>query len=123
MPVIPAPKAFTHELPHARFKSLATPSRGSAETAVWRVQLAPYGEAVPHQLTREEVFVVTSGRARVRIGGQEQEAGEGDVIVVPPNTDFVLSSATDQPLEALCCLPVGGQARMGERVFTPPWAE
>jgi mannose-6-phosphate isomerase-like protein (cupin superfamily) len=123
MPVIPAPKTFTHELPHARFKSLATPSRGSTETAVWRVQLAPHGEAVPHQLTREEVFVVLSGRARIRLGGQELEAGEGDVIVVPPNTDFALWSTSEQPVEALCCLPVGGQARMGERVFTPPWAE
>lgn len=123
MPIISAPKAFTHELPHARFKSLATPSRGSAETAVWRVELAPHGEAVPHQLTREEVFVVLSGRARVRLGGQEHEVGEGDVIVVPPNTDFALWNATDLPVEALCCLPVGGRARMGEREFAPPWAE
>lgn len=123
MPVIQAPRAFTHELPHARFKSLATPSLGSTETAVWRVQVAPHGEPVPHQLTREEVFVVLSGRARVRIGAVEQEAGEGDVIVVPPNTDFVLCSATAEPLEALCCLPVGGRARIGEREFTPPWAE
>jgi quercetin dioxygenase-like cupin family protein len=123
MPVIAAPKAFTHELPHARFTSLATPSRGSAETAVWRVQLAPHGEAAPHQLTREEVFVVLSGVARVHLAGQEHEANEGDVIIVPPDTDFALWSPTDQPVEALCCLPVGGRTRMGEHVFTPPWAE
>jgi mannose-6-phosphate isomerase-like protein (cupin superfamily) len=123
MPIIHAEKTFTHELPNARFTSLATPSRGSRETSVWRVELAPYVEPATHQLTREEVFVVLSGRARVRIGGEEAEAGAGDVIVVPPDTDFSLASATDQPLEALCCLPVGGQARMQGRVFTPPWAE
>lgn len=123
MSVIRASEEFTHELPHARFKSLATPSRGSCETAVWRVSIAPGGEGAVHQLTREEVFVVLSGRARVRIGEEVSEAGEGDAIVVPPNTDFALSSATQRPLEALCCLPVGGRARMGGQVFTPPWAE
>ncbi len=123
MPVIPSPSAFTHELPHARFMSLATPSRGSNELCVWRVHLAPHTEPQKHQLTREEVFVVLSGRARVVLGTEELEAGAGDVIVVPPNTDFALSSASEDPLEALCCLPVGGRARVGERVFTPPWAE
>ena len=123
MPVIPAPSEFTHELPHARFMSLATPSRGSHELCVWRVHLAPHAEPQTHQLTREEVFVVLSGRAHVLLGTDELEAGAGDVIVVPPNTDFALRPVSDEPLEALCCLPVGGRARAGERLFTPPWAE
>lgn len=123
MPVIPAEKSFTHELRHARFTSIATPARGSRETSLWRVQIAPGTDGAVHQLTREEVFIVLAGRARVRIGTEESEAGVGDAIVVPPDTDFVLTSAIDEPLEALCCLPVGGQARMSGRVFTPPWAE
>lgn len=123
MPVIPAEKTFTHELPHAAFTSLATPSRGSRETSLWRVRLAPHAPASPHQLTREEVFVVLSGRARVRIGELESYAAAGDAIVVPPDTDFELACAGDDPVEALCCMPVGGQARLGGNVFTPPWAE
>lgn len=123
MPVIPAEKTFTHELPNARFTSVATPSRGSRETCLWRVQVTPRTQPAIHQLTREEVFVVLAGRARVQIGAEHSEAGVGDAIVVPPDTDFMLSCATDEPLEALCCLPVGGQARMHGRLFTPPWAE
>ena len=41
MPVLSAPASPTHELPHARFTSLATPSRGTSETSVWRVEIAP----------------------------------------------------------------------------------
>lgn len=64
-----------------------------------------------------------AGRAAVRIGDRDQEAGVGDAIVVPAGVPFGLASAGDEPLRALCCLPVGGQARMpGGEPFTPPWA-
>jgi quercetin dioxygenase-like cupin family protein len=123
MPVLRAPAAFTHELPNARFWSLATPSRGSHETSVWRIQLSASAEAAPHRLTREEVFVVLSGAVRVLLAGQASEAQQGDAIVVPPETDFALSCIGERA-ELLCCLPVGGKARLGDGPwFTPPWAE
>jgi mannose-6-phosphate isomerase-like protein (cupin superfamily) len=123
MPVIPAPSSATHELPHARFTSLATPSRGSRETSLWRVEIQPGTPATPHQVTREEVFVVLKGSARVRIAEDVSVANAGDVIVVPADTTFEIASAGNEPLEALCCLPVGGRARLDGQVFTPPWAE
>lgn len=122
MPVITAPASATHELAHASFTSLATPSRGSRETSLWRVRIAPGTPATPHQVTREEVFVVLAGTARVTIAGDICDARAGDAIVVPANTDFELSNAGDTALEALCCMPVGGQARLEGRTFTPPWA-
>jgi quercetin dioxygenase-like cupin family protein len=123
MPVLSAPTAATHELPHARFTSLATPSRGACETSVWRVEIAPGSPATPHQVTREETFVILSGSARVKIAGEEAEAKRGDVIVIPPHTTFEIAALGDEALHALCCFPVGGKAKLGGRVFTPPWAE
>lgn len=123
MPVIPAPPRATHQLPHASFTSLATPARGSRETSLWRVEIAPGTPATPHQVTREEIFVVLTGEARVTIGGEVSSARAGDTIVVPADTTFAIANAGDAPLEALCCLPVGGQARLEGAVFTPPWAE
>jgi quercetin dioxygenase-like cupin family protein len=123
MPVLPAPSTHTHALEHARFTSLATPSLGASAGSVWRGELAPGSLGPPHQLTLGEVFVVLSGRAAVRIGDAASEAGAGDTIVVPPDTDFALGAAGDEPLVALCVLPVGGQARQaGGEPFTPPWA-
>ena len=123
MAVIRAPESFTHELPHARFQSLATPTRGSRETSVWRVQLTPSLTTAPHSLTREEIFVVLSGSVRVVLAGESEVARAGDAIVVPAETEVVLACEGDSA-EVLCCLPVGGQARLeGGPLFTPPWAQ
>ena len=124
MTVLPAPATHTHELPGARFTSLATPSRGSTDTSVWLVELEPGHPSQPHRLTREEVFVVLAGRAEVQLDGAVSTAGTGDAIVVPAGVPFALAADGEEPLRALCCLPVGGQGRLGEgEPFTPPWAQ
>jgi quercetin dioxygenase-like cupin family protein len=124
MPVIAAPAQFTHEVPGVRFTSLATPSRGTADLAVWRVEVAPGTPGAPHELTREEVFVVLEGVAQVQLGGEHLRAGAGDTIVVPAGVPFALGNDADVPLRAVVCLPAGGQARMpGGEPFTPPWAQ
>jgi mannose-6-phosphate isomerase-like protein (cupin superfamily) len=124
MAVVSAPSEHTHELGGARFTSLATPSRGSRETSVWLVEIAAGTAGTPHRLTREEVFVVLSGRAEVRLGGEVSVADAGDAIVVPAAVPFALAPVGEEPLRALCCLPVGGQGQLADgEPFTPPWAE
>lgn len=124
MSVLPAPAMPTHDLGGTRFTSLATPSRGATDTAVWKVEILPRTPATPHSLTREEVFVVLEGTASVRIAGREDLARTGDAIVVPADVDFELANAGDEPLQLVCCMPVGGQGRLADGVaFTPPWAE
>jgi quercetin dioxygenase-like cupin family protein len=124
MTVLPAPSTHTHELPGARFTSLATPSRGSTDTSVWLVDLEPGHPGQPHRLTREEVFVVLSGRAEVSLDGAVTSAGPGDAIVVPPGVPFALAAEGGEPLRAVCCLPVGGQGQLPDgEPFTPPWAQ
>ncbi|GAA3690229.1 cupin domain-containing protein [Microlunatus aurantiacus] len=125
MPVIHAPTAPTHTLAGTTFTSLATPSRGStSDTSVWRVSIAPGTKPTPHALTREEIFVVLTGSADVTIDVTQASAGAGDAIVVPPGVPFSLANPGDDPLELLCCLPVGGQARLDDgTLLTPPWAQ
>ncbi|GAA3617854.1 cupin domain-containing protein [Microlunatus ginsengisoli] len=123
MSVITAPTEPTHDLGDTRFTSLATPSLGSTDTAVWIAELDPGVEAVPHSLTREEIFVVLAGRAGVRLDGTELIAGRADAIVVPPGVELVLRNLSEDPLKLLCCMPVGGEALMadGSRL-SPPWS-
>ncbi len=123
MAVLAITDAPSHDLGGSRFTSLATPRRGTAETAVWQVEIDPGTPAAPHSLTREEVFVVLDGRADVRIGADRGQAGPGDAIVVAPGVELELSNAGDGTLRLLCCFPVGGQAVLGGDTFTPPWAE
>jgi quercetin dioxygenase-like cupin family protein len=122
MPVITAPSDWTHQLPDVRFRSLATPSRGTRENSVWRVSFAAGAQGARHSVTREEIFVVLSGQLRVELEGRVQEACEGDVILVPAGVEF--SASTQHGAELLCCFPVGGQARLGTgELITPPWAQ
>lgn len=124
MPVLNAPAAPTHDLGGARFTSLATPSRGATDIAVWKVEILAGTPATPHALTREEVFVVLEGKASVRIAADDGQAQAGDAIVVPAGAQFELSNAGTEPLWLLCCLPVGGQACLPDgATFTPPWAQ
>ncbi len=125
MPVVHAPTDPTHTLGGTTFTSLATPSRGgTGDTSLWRVAVAPGTTPTPHSLTREEVFVVLSGRAEVIIDATLARAETGDAIVVPKGVRFQLGNAGNEPLELLCCLPVGGQARLDDgTLFTPPWAQ
>lgn len=124
MPLIPGTTAPTFDLPNGTFTGLASPSRGSAQTAVWRIHLNPHAAGAPHTLTHEEVFVATKGAALAVIGDDEHVIREGDALVVPADVSFALSNPHGEPFEAVAVFPVGGKAALpGGEPFTPPWAE
>jgi quercetin dioxygenase-like cupin family protein len=51
------------------------------------------------------------------------ELPAGSAIAVPANTTMSLANPGSEPFHAIACLPVGGQAVVGEEpAFTPPWA-
>ena len=125
MPVLPAPSAPTHDIPGARFTTLASPSRGSAETSVWRLELLPGAEPVPHTVTREEIFVALDGEAVATLDGVDQTVLSGDTARaagrrrVPSRRDRRCARSGHSSARQL-----GGQAAMiGGEPFTPPWAE
>ena len=123
MTVITPHPAATFDIPGVTFTGLAAPSRGSRETAVWRLRMGPGTPANPHRLTREEIIVAIAGHARVTIAGVESELAAGAAVIVPPDTDFALFNPGPDPFEAVAVLPIGGQAGVaGEPPFTPPWA-
>src|SRR5215467_11734487 len=103
MPVLQGPSSPTHSVDGAHFTSLATPSRGAIDTAVWKVEILPGTPATPHSLTREEIFVVLSGTASVRLAGHEETATVGDAIVVPADVEFELANVGEERLELVCC--------------------
>lgn len=123
MPHIKASDAVVFTIPNVTFAGLAAPSRGSRETAVWRVTLSPHAPGGLHSLSREEVLVALDGVAEVRIGNDTHIFSAGDAITVPAETPFSLANPGDAPFAAIVVLPVGAHARMGDTpAFIPPWA-
>ena len=123
MPLITAADAAKFTMHGVHFTGLAAPSRGASESAVWTVTIPPGVVPTPHQLTREEVFVVLEGRARATLAGRHFALEPGCGFIVPPETEFALANPYAQPFRAVVVLPVGGKARIGNETFTPPWAE
>ena len=123
MPCLKPSDSPIFNIPGATFIGLASPSRGSMETSVWRVRLDPRTPGLPHRVTREEIFVVTSGSAHATVDGQAHDLTPGCTLVVPPNVDFSLANTGATSFEAIALMPAGGAAIMGnEAPFTPPWA-
>jgi quercetin dioxygenase-like cupin family protein len=123
MPVIESDAQRHHEIPGARFQTLASPSLGAEETSVWRVRLEAGTPGLPHRLTREEIFVVLAGSAVASLDGEPKRVASGSTLVLPAGVELSLATG-DEGLEAIVCLPVGGQGMVGDgEPFTPPWAE
>ena len=121
MPVITPNDHLRHEIPGARFDTLASPLLGSAETSVWRLRLEPYTPGLPHRVTREEIFVVLSGSATATLDGRAEPLVAGSSLVLPAEVEFSLATDEDG-CEAIVCMPVGGQGITDGEPFTPPWA-
>ena len=65
--------------------------------------------------------VVLAGRPRCAGDDDVTEAGPGDVVIVPPDTDFSPTNTGTKPLRVLACMPVAGQARIDGETQTLPW--
>jgi quercetin dioxygenase-like cupin family protein len=105
-------------------RSLAVPSRGSSELAVWSLDMAPGASGREHTVDREEVFVAQSGRIVGTVGGVEHVIGAGDALILAPHTPFSIrnGSATERAT-ATVCTSAGITASLGGQVVLPPWAQ
>ena len=122
MPVVTANDAPTFDAGSATITGLASPSRGSTDTAAWRVRFAPDQPSPPHSVSREEIFVVVDGALTVRFNDRNETAEAGGALIVPAGEEIALV-AEGGPAEAVCIMAVGGQATADGATFTPPWAE
>ncbi|MFI9508826.1 cupin domain-containing protein [Nocardia sp. NPDC052566] len=124
MPLIKSADAPVFEAPLMTAVGLAAPSRGSTENSVWRFTMHPGNPGHAHAVSREEIFIAVSGRARATIDGETRDFCAGDALVIPADTLFSIAVPGDEPFEAVAILPVGAYAHMpgGERV-SPPWAQ
>jgi mannose-6-phosphate isomerase-like protein (cupin superfamily) len=121
MTVITPEAAPTYDIGEASVTGLASPSRGARDTSAWRLRLRADQPSPVHSLDREEVFVVLEGALTARFAEHEETAPAGGALIVPARVEFSLV-AKGAPAEAVCLLPVGGQASLDGETFTPPWA-
>lgn len=104
------------------FTTLATPSLGSPQLAIWTVSAPARSTSPEHRMSHDEVFVVQAGRLVASVAGERIELAPGDALTVPAGADFQLANPFDEPAQAVACTSAGMQATIGDRVVNPPWA-
>src|SRR2546430_8008363 len=95
MPVSTLAEAETIEFHGLTARPIAVPSRGTAELAIWHLEVPPGAHGAEHTVDREEVFVVREGRLSGTLGGRPCRIGPGDALIVPPGTMFALANDGD----------------------------
>lgn len=123
MPVNTLAEAKRIEFHGLTARPMAVPSRGSAELAVWHLELPPGVRGEEHTVDREEVFVVRAGRPSGTIGGEPWTAGPGDAVLVPPGVPFALSNDGTEHARLVVCTSAGVRATLNGRTVVPPWSQ
>ena len=55
----------------------------------------------------EEIYYITHGKGRIRVGGEMRDVQPGDAIAIPPGRKHKLWNSGNEPLRLLCCCAPG----------------
>jgi quercetin dioxygenase-like cupin family protein len=101
MHVIRSAETRRTETPNAVLTTLASPTQGNSNQAVWRVEMTA-GHAGPlHGIDAEQVWTVLAGGANVEVGADQANVGTGDTIVLPADVSRRITADTEEGLVAI----------------------
>ncbi len=66
----------------------------------------------------EEIYYITHGTGRIRIGGEEHDVRPGDAIAIPPGSRHKLWNTGGETLRLLCCCAPAYEH--GDTIITEP---
>lgn len=105
-----------HTTPNAVMHTLAAPSTGASDLAVWTVEMRA-GQAGPaHRAEHEQVWVVLAGRLAVN----GTEVAEGETLVIAAGDERRIAAPED--VRALVASRGGGTVTTAEGTRPLPWA-
>ena len=83
MPVARSVDNPIFEINGASVTGLVSPSRGSSECILYRIEVPPGGALPPHRHDHEDVFTLTEGSGTVHIDDESHDLAPDDTVVVP----------------------------------------
>jgi quercetin dioxygenase-like cupin family protein len=122
MPVEHAAEHPTFQLGSNKITSLAAPSRGADEVAMFTADLPPGGGLPPHHHDHLDVFVFTAGGGLVHIGDDVFTLATGDSAVVPAGAVHYVEAGAEGA--SILVAMLGGTKLFREddgSVTVPPW--
>lgn len=121
MPVARSADDPTFELQGSRITALAAPSRGAAETIMYRISVPPEGALPAHRHDHEEVFHLVSGSLTWVGDGEEHAIEAGDTVMISAGVLHHAFTA-GEPAVMLVAMPAGTLfLPEGGEGGVPPW--
>ena len=68
------------------------------ELSITWVDVEPGGEQKPHSHAPQQVYVITRGSGRIRVGDDERDVREGSMVFIPPDTEHGIVNTGDEVL-------------------------
>ena len=122
MPVERSHEHPTHDLGGNTITSLAAPSRGSTEVALFRTEVPPGGGLPRHHHDHLDVFTVERGGGTFHIGEETFELTAGDSVVVPIGEVHYLVAGPEGASMVVTMLAGTILVRADDGVeLVPPW--
>jgi quercetin dioxygenase-like cupin family protein len=106
----------TFETANAVMRTLAAPSLGSSDLAVWTVEMRAGQTGPLHRAEHEQVWVVLDGRLAVN----DTEYAAGDAVVIAAGEERRVTAP--EPVRALVSSRGGGTVSTAEGTRPLPWA-
>jgi mannose-6-phosphate isomerase-like protein (cupin superfamily) len=97
----------------SQIREWAGPVSAPAENQSLAEATIPVGGATTEHYHRrtEELYLVSAGRGRLLIDGEERLLAEGDCALIPPGARHKLFNVGEQPLRVICaCAPAYSDA-------------
>jgi quercetin dioxygenase-like cupin family protein len=121
MPVEPVADHPTFDLGTTTITSLAAPSRGAREVALYRADLPPGGGLPPHHHDHLDVFTVLEGGGTFHIDADDFELAVGDSVVVPVGAVHYLDAGAQGASIMVTMLAGTRLIRADGSATVPPW--
>lgn len=121
MPVERAHQHPTFELGGNTITSLAAPSRGATEAALFRIEVPPGGGLPNHHHDHLDVFAVESGECTFHVDEQRFELSPGDTFVVPVGAWHHLEAGMGGTAVLVTMLAGTKLIREDGSQIVPPW--
>ena len=68
------------------------------ELSITWVDVEPGGEQKPHSHGPQQVYVITRGSGRMKVGDDERDVSEGQMVFIPPDTEHGIANTGDDVL-------------------------
>ena len=114
--MIDKPLDHIFETPNAVMRTLASPSLGTSDLAVWTVEMRAGQSGPSHRAEHEQVWVVLEGRLTVN----DIDYAAGETVVVAADQERRVTAP--EPVRALVASRGGGTVTTAEGTHPLPWA-